>query len=81
MIYALEFFWVAADGCREEIARETQRANSLDVIESRARAIIRNVLLGERRANFCVIKNPKGKLLSEVSAQTIIMRSQGEEAA
>jgi hypothetical protein len=81
MIYGLEFFWVRADGGREEIARETQRANSLDVVESRARAVIRNVLLAGRRANFCLIKNLKGKLLSEVSEQTVMLRSQGEEAA
>jgi hypothetical protein len=81
MIYGLEFFWVDADGSREEIARESQRANSLDVVESRARAMIRNVLLGDRRANFCIIKNPTGKLLSEVSDQTIVLRSLGEAAA
>jgi hypothetical protein len=77
MIYALEFFWVRADGSREEIARETQRAKALDVVESRARAILRNVLLGDRRANLCMIKNPTGKLLSEISGS----RSENEEAA
>jgi hypothetical protein len=81
MIYALEFFWVRADGSREEIARETQRAKALVVVESRARAILRNVLLGDRRANFCVIKNPTGKLLSEVSGGTIAPRPESEEAA
>ena len=66
MIYALEFFWMGDDGSREQIARQWQPAQSQEVIEARARAVIKNVLLGGRRANLCVIKDTRGKRLSLV---------------
>jgi hypothetical protein len=66
VIYALEFFWTNDGGSREQIARQWQPAPSQDVIEARVRAVIKNVLLGGRRANLCVIKDTSGKTLSLV---------------
>jgi hypothetical protein len=66
VIYALEFFWMTEDGSREQIARQWQPAPSQEVIEARARAVIRNVLLGGRRANLCIIRDTRGERLSLV---------------
>jgi len=65
-IYVVEFYWASADGSREEVARQWQRAQSQEVIEARARAMIKNVLLDGRRANLCVVKDPSGTTLSRV---------------
>jgi hypothetical protein len=66
VIYTLEFYWEDEDGRRAEIGRQWQQANSKKVIEARARATIKNVVLGGRRINLCIIKEAKGKTLSIV---------------
>jgi hypothetical protein len=66
VIYTLEFYWVDGEGGRAEIGRQSQIAKSSEVIEARARAIIKNVLIGGRRSNLCVIKDPTGKALNAV---------------
>jgi hypothetical protein len=66
VIYTLEFYWVNEDGGREEICRQWQTAASQKVIEARARATIRNVVLGGRRSNLCIVKDPRGKAVSTV---------------
>jgi hypothetical protein len=63
VIYVVEFYWANADGSREEVARQWQQAPSQQIIEARARAVIKNVLLGGRRANLCIIKGAKGETL------------------
>ena len=66
VIYALEFYWADERDRRTQIARQWQQAKSPEVVEARARAVIKNVLLNGRRSNLCVIKYPNGKTLSVV---------------
>jgi hypothetical protein len=73
VIYALEFYWVDQEGRQEELVRKLQAADSQKTIEARARATIKNVLLGRslRRANLCVIKDEKGKIVSAVVSNSV----------
>jgi hypothetical protein len=66
VIYTLEFYWEDDDGGRAEIGRLWQAAQSQKVIEARVRATIKNILLGGRPTNLCIIKDGKGKTLSIV---------------
>jgi hypothetical protein len=66
VIYSLEFYWVDEAGRQEPLPRQHQTADTLEVVEARARATLKNVLLTGRRANLCVIKDIKGKMLSAV---------------
>jgi hypothetical protein len=66
MIFALDFFWVDDDASRQEVARDMQHAPSLAIIESRVRATLRNVRLRDRRVNLCIIRDPRGRMLSEI---------------
>jgi hypothetical protein len=65
-MFRLEFFWVDEHGRQEELARQSQTAPSSDVVEARARATLKNVLLKGRRSNLCVIKDARGKALTVV---------------
>jgi hypothetical protein len=64
VIYALEFYLVDEDGRQEPLTRQEQKAESLKLVEARARPTLKNVLLKGRRANLCVIKDRSGKTLS-----------------
>jgi hypothetical protein len=66
VIYALQFYWVDEAGRQEALARQWQQAKSLAVAEARARATLKNVLLGSRRANLCVVKDAKGAMVAAV---------------
>jgi hypothetical protein len=64
VIYTLEFYWVDENGRQEPLARQTQTAESAKVVEARAKATLKNVLLSGRRANLCIIKDSSGHMLS-----------------
>ena len=66
MIYALEFYWVDEAGRQEQLTRQQETADSLESLEARARATLRNVLLDGRRSNLCLIKDLRGRTLRAV---------------
>jgi hypothetical protein len=74
VIFALDFYWINADGSRDEILREIQQAPSIEIVERRARAILKHVVLRSRRANFCVIKTSSGRVLREIGDAGLSLR-------
>jgi hypothetical protein len=62
VFYALEFYWAEPDGSRELIMCQWQNAESTEIVEARARATIKHVLLKDRRVNFCVISARDGNV-------------------
>lgn len=69
LIYVLEFF--AEDGENENCPplRIKHRAKTLALAEKHARAEIKNVTIGDKKACGCLIKDQLGKLMSEVRAE------------
>jgi hypothetical protein len=63
LFFALEFYWVDADGSRELINCQWQNAESTEIVAARARATIKHVLLKDRRVNFCVIRARHGDVI------------------
>jgi hypothetical protein len=60
VLYSLEFYWTEADGSRELVVCQWQNAESTEIVEARARATIKHVLIKDRRVNFCVIRPRRG---------------------
>jgi hypothetical protein len=74
VIFALDFYWINADGSRDEISRDIQQASSIEIVEKRTRAILKHVVLRSRRANFCVIKTSSGRVLREIGDPGLSLR-------
>jgi hypothetical protein len=66
VVYVFEFFQAASDGSRFLVDTQKHRAKSADAADHRARTIIKNVILGGKIANLCVIKDQTGGLVREV---------------
>jgi hypothetical protein len=66
LIYVLEFF--AADIRNENCPRLRikHRAKNLALVEQRARELIKDVSVGDKKACGCLIKDQLGKLISEI---------------
>jgi hypothetical protein len=80
LFFALEFYWVEADGSRELINCQWQNAESTEIVEARARATIKHVLLKDRRANFCVIRARDGNVI-EIGGVDLASRAPDDESA
>ena len=77
MIYILEFFTDEVDGESRPPLRVKHRAKTAALAEKHARAQFQSVLIGDKKADGCLIKDQLGKLVSEVRAND---RRKGNEA-
>ena len=66
MAYILEFFFVASDGRQTRLDVHRRQFASVERAETCARSIARNVKLKDQLANFCIVRDNRGRTLREV---------------
>lgn len=66
LIYVLEFFAEDVENENCPPLRIKHRAKTLALVEKHARAEIKNVTIGDKKACGCLIMDQLGKLMSEV---------------
>jgi hypothetical protein len=80
VFYALEFYWAEPDGSRELIMCQWQNAESTEIVEARARATIKHVLLKDRRVNLCIISARNGNVI-EIGSIRVAGRAPDEASS
>ncbi|MGB5086992.1 MAG: hypothetical protein WBO09_20905 [Methylocystis silviterrae] len=70
LIYVLEFFAEDIENENCPRLRIKHRAKTLALAEQHARAEIKNVTVGDKKACGCLIKDQLGKLMREVRADS-----------
>jgi hypothetical protein len=66
LAYVLEFFFVASDGRQTRLDVHRRKFTSVERAETYARIIARNVKLKDQLANLCIVRDNRGRTLSEV---------------
>ena len=70
MVYLFEFFVFDGDQ-RHTLDRVTHRAKSVEHAQDRAKSIMKNVKIRDRRAELCEVKDQMGNVLSVVPADGV----------
>jgi hypothetical protein len=69
MVFVLEFLIFNGDG-RRVIEKMTHRAKSVDQVRHHAASIMKNIVIHDRKADACEVKDQMGNILAVVSAPT-----------
>jgi hypothetical protein len=65
LAFILEFFFVASDGQQTRLDVQRRQFDSVERAKAYARIIARNVKLKDKLANFCIVRDNRGRTLSE----------------
>jgi hypothetical protein len=66
LAFILEFFFVTSDGRQTRLGVERRQFSSVERAEAYSRMVARNVKLKDKLANFCIVRDNRGRTLSEV---------------
>jgi hypothetical protein len=67
LVFVLEFLVFSGDG-RRVIEKVTHRAKSVDQARRYAASIMKNIVIDDRRADLCEVKDQMGNILAVVRA-------------
>jgi hypothetical protein len=67
VVYVFEFF-IVEDGGRRRLDRIAHRAKSVGEAKDRARAILKNTIIRDEKADICLVKDQRGNTLSVIQA-------------
>jgi hypothetical protein len=67
LVFVLEFLVFSGDG-RRVIEKVTHRAKSVDQARRYAASIMKNIVIDDRRADLCEVKDQMGNILAVVPA-------------
>jgi hypothetical protein len=66
LVYLFEFRTTSSDGTRRVVEIARHRAKSVSLAEERVKTIMKNVRFPDGIADYCLIKDQMGHVLSEV---------------
>jgi hypothetical protein len=81
LAYVLEFFFVASDGRQTRLDVHRRKFTSVERAETYARIIARNVKLKDQLANLCVVRDNRGRMLSEVVYAPAALASESRDGS
>jgi hypothetical protein len=67
LFYALEYYALDADGDKRRLRSDIHHEPSLTHAISYARAVLKYVLIQDVKPDHCLIKDPRGKVLTVVT--------------